>query len=42
MYTAQYDEYMESWEILDPDGDHICYLLSGIGKDALLSHLNRS
>lgn len=41
MYTKEYDETVESWEILDPDGLFICYVRSPMHADALLTHLNR-
>ena len=44
MYTKEYDAasgHNGQWEILDPDGDWICYVDTEGQADALLSHLNR-
>lgn len=40
MYTASQDQDGH-WDILDPDGDIICTLISHYGVETLLSHLNR-
>lgn len=41
MYTKRLDPTDGRWEILDPEGDFICYIDSAMIADALLSHLNR-
>jgi len=44
MYTKAFDSsYGKNggWEILDPDGDWVCYIEGEANADFLLSHLNR-
>jgi hypothetical protein len=42
MYRTELDPDVNRWEILDPEGDHICYVNTEEEAYSLLSHLNRS